>query len=395
MKKKLLFLIMILSIQSYSQVGFQKGYYINNNDQKIECEIRNLDWKTNPLEFQFRYSADTEQNNITIDLVKEFGIYNYSKYIRRTIKIDIYSGNLSTNGIILKNEKDLFLKVLVEGKANLYQYEDKDVLLFFYTKEDVNNVQQLLYKNFNYNASGNTMVDNNRFKQQLFNEFKCDKINEKDLEEINYEKNDLVNFFTKYNQCNNPKLIIAKKPKKDLFNLTLRPRINNSSLSVYNLIQESLTDVDFGSKIGFGFGIETEFILPVNNNKWSILVEPTYQYFKAEKRLSPTLYAEADYTSIELASGFRHYFFLKNNSKIFINGLFIIDLPVNSSIKYESASLYDISLSTNFGFGIGYKLADKFSLEARYHTTKTIVNRYRSIMSEYNKVSLIFGYTLF
>ena len=33
-------------------------------------------------------------------------------------------------------------------------------------------------------------------------------------------------------------------------------------------------------------GIEAEFVLPFNNNnKWSIIAEPTYQYFKADKEV--------------------------------------------------------------------------------------------------------------
>jgi hypothetical protein len=54
-------LITILSVNCYAQISFEKGYYINNEEQRVECEIKNLDWKNNPKEFQFRVSEGTEQ----------------------------------------------------------------------------------------------------------------------------------------------------------------------------------------------------------------------------------------------------------------------------------------------------------------------------------------------
>lgn len=396
MKKYLLLLFFtILSAPCFSQISFQKGYYINNNGQKTECEIKNLDWKNNPTEFEYRLSQNTEIYNISIEFVKEFGVYNYSKYTRRVINIDKSYNNLSTNGHIVNNEKNLFLKVLVEGKSNLYQYEDKDILIFFYSNDNLDSIQQLLYKDFNYNSTGNSIIDNNRFRQQLFNEFKCDKIKVNEIEKISYEKDDLVNFFVQYNQCNNSEQITFKeKQNKDLFNLTFRPRLNNSSLSIFNVTKESFRDADFGSKIGFGFGIEAEFILNFGKNKWAIIAEPTYQYYKSEKQL-PTLTAGADYKSIELPVGIRHYFFLNNNAKWFVNGTFTIDVPSNSYIKYNSAILMEISTSTNLGFGIGYKQNDKYSLEIRYQTKRNVVNDYALWGSDYRTLSVIFGYSIF
>ena len=51
MKKQLLFLLtIILSFNCYSQISFEKGYYINNSYQKTNCLIKNIDWKNNPTD---------------------------------------------------------------------------------------------------------------------------------------------------------------------------------------------------------------------------------------------------------------------------------------------------------------------------------------------------------
>ena len=66
------------------------------------------------------------------------------------------------------------------------------------------------------------------------------------------------------------------------------------------------------------FGVETEFILAFNKNKWGVTIEPTYQYYKSEKKPSD-VEAKLNYTSVEIPIGIRHYFYLSEKSKIFIN----------------------------------------------------------------------------
>jgi len=126
MKNQLLVVLFtILSVHCFSQTSFQKGYYINNSGDKVECEIKNIDWKNNPTEFKFRLSENGEQSKETIKTVKEFGIYNFSKYIRSTVDIDRSSKNLknlTTSRYPVFKAEELFLKVLVDGKYNLYEY---------------------------------------------------------------------------------------------------------------------------------------------------------------------------------------------------------------------------------------------------------------------------------
>lgn len=398
----LIILTVILSTHCYSQISFEKGYYIDNNEQKIECLIKNIDWKNNPTEFEYKLSEDSEQKKETIQYVKEFGVYNYSKYIRSTVNIDRSSENvekLSTVRNPIFKEEILFLKVLVEGKSNLYQYEDVNLVRYFYRKDNTDNIEQLIYKS--YKISETQIAENIGFKQQLLLNLKCENIKTEDIKNLKYHKDYLVKIFIKYNQCGTSEVInFAEKQKKDLFNLNLRLGLNSSSLAIHNLTNSgdifigNYGDVDFGNKIGFRIGTEAEFIFPFNKNKWAIIVEPTYQYFKSEKKLS-TLNTKADYKSIELPIGVRHYFFINNNSKLFINASYILDFTNNSTIFYNSNTILEITKSTNLGFGIGYKQNDKYSIELRYLTNRALLQQYESYYSDYKTVSLIFGYSIF
>jgi hypothetical protein len=389
MKKQLLFLLItIISFNGYSQISFEKGYYINNSDQKINCLIKNLDWVNNPTKFEYKISETSESVNVNIESVKEFGIFNNSKYIRKTVKIDksskdIGSLNYERNPIFV--EELLFLKVLIEGNTNLYLYENKNLTRFFFNKDN-SDIEQLIYKN--YLISNDVIGENLMYKQQLIINLQCPTIGINKIDKLEYEKNSLINFFIEYNKCNNLDFINYEEiVKKDLFNLTFRMHLNNSSLSIQNSSASRL-DTDFGSKLGLGFGVEAEFILPFNQNKWAVTIEPTYRSFKSQKSFAPQIYVSGgvvtstvNYSSIEVPLSFRHYFFLKENSKIFINASYIFDFNFNSTIEFKKAddSTYDtleIKPRNNLGFGIGYKFKDKYGMEVRYQTSRNILGDY-------------------
>ncbi|MCL9809785.1 PorT family protein [Flavobacterium luminosum] len=407
MKKRLLFLLTtILSFNCYAQISFEKGYYIDNNDQKNNCLIKNIDWKNNPTEIEYKLSENSETKNVSIKSIKEFGIDNISKYIRSKVNIDRSSeniDNLSSDRNPIFQEEELFLKVLVEGKANLYEYVDSNLRRYFYSNEN-SNIEQLIFKS--YITPENNISENNRFRQQLWNDLKCPNFKMNKIENLEYKKNALVQFFTEYNKCHNNELVYFEtKQKRDLFNLSIRPRINNSSLSIQNTLYDS-RDTNFDNKIGFGFGLEAEYILPFNKNKWAIAIEPTYQSYKSEKRTNVNyvsggvLIANVDYTSIEVPLSVRHYFFLNKNSKIFMNASLIFDFNSKSTIKFtrkdgSTLNTFEVNSTNNLAIGIGYKQNDRYSLEARFQTNREIMSDYNFWSSEYKTFSIIFGYTLF
>ena len=403
MKNQLfLLLISFLTFNSYSQIVFEKGFFITNSGEKNECLIKNIAWKNNPIAFEYKKDENSTIETATIQSVKEFEIYNSSRYIRETVKIDQYSqtlDNLSTSKEPIFVEKQLFLKVLIQGKANLYSYDGN---IFFYNVDN-SKIEQLIYKSYYFRE--NEIAKNDQFKQQLFNAFNGSEITINRLINIEYKKNSLIPIFEEYNKYQNSEFInFEKKEKKDLFNISIRPRINNSSLEMKNYFSDS-GDLSFGNKINFGFGIEFEYIFPFNKNKWSLSTEPTYQNFKSEVEINESkvsggkLIAKVDYTSVEIPITIRHYFFLNKNSKIFANISVIFDRPIKSAIELTRAdgsnlNTIDVNSPVNFSLGLGYKLNDKFSLEMRAFSNRNITSDYIYIPSDYKNLSLIFGYTI-
>jgi hypothetical protein len=89
MKKGISIFVLLLTIHvCFGQIVFEKGYFIDNNNSKTECLIKNYDWRTNPVKIEYKLNDSTEVQKMDITTIKEFGIYNFSRFIRAKVKID-------------------------------------------------------------------------------------------------------------------------------------------------------------------------------------------------------------------------------------------------------------------------------------------------------------------
>ncbi|MCD6543145.1 MAG: tRNA modification GTPase [Flavobacteriaceae bacterium] len=403
MKKLFLFIFyLILSLNFYSQTQFEKGYFIDDNDIKTICFIKNLDWNKNPSKIEYKKSETSELNTATIKNINEFGFSNI-KYKRFTVDVDKSSTYIIqysySNRPEFKSET-VFLKLLVKGNVNLYRYSGENNRLFFYSIDDVS-ATQLVYKK--YKSTETEIKTNESYKQQLLNNVKCDRITVKQIKKLKYFENDLVNFFQKYNTCENPEIEYKEKEKKDLFNLTIRPGLNLTKFSINRdgVTNPSDIEVDFGNVLGFRIGVETEFFMPFNNNKWSFFLEPIYNQFSdTGKRLNYEK-GKVDilYKTLEVPIGIRYHLYLNQESNFFINASYILIFDLNSNVDFEYEYSRDLEFTkrnTNIAFGIGYCFKDRYGLEIKYFLNKNLnfanSNEYHY---QIQNTSLIFGYTIF
>jgi len=400
----LLVSILLLNIIAYSQVSFEEGYFIDNNDKRINCLIENIDWKNNPKEFTYKLTEDSNPRKETIRNVKEFGINDFSRYVRHKVMIDRSPDDpvrkLSESGQPNLKEEELFLNVLVEGEASLYMYVDQRLKRYFYNK-DGSAVEPLIFKRFI--RADNKVGTNSQYKQQLYNELKCPNFSIGRIDKLEYRKNQLIRFFVEYNECNGHEVEnYDAKREKHIFNFSIRPGLSIGFLTIES--EYNLRDFKFDAKLGYRVGVEFEYILPYNKNKWAVILEPTYQVMKGETtNFEPNipgnyLTGKIDYSSIELPAGIRHYFHLNEKSKLFLNASFVVDITFKSSVELltvDNFSYYDIQIETrpNAAFGMGYKFDNKFSVEMRYQTNRELFSRYVYWRGKYNTLSFNLAYT--
>lgn len=386
MRLILLLHLILIVVQLSAQIRFERAYFINNEGQKTECWIKNSDWHDNPNSFVYRLSEEGSNVVASRENIQEFGIYNFSKYIRAKVDIDRSSGDMSKMdyfGNSVFHQEELFLKVLLEGEATLYQYTDGDLNLFFF-QTSTQGIRQLVYKK--YIVDQNTIASNVEFRTQLGEQLKCapERPGDKDL--VNYYKSELLKYFSAYHQCKNlPFTNYDAKVKRDLFNLRV-----TSGLSFSDFI---FAGVDgFAQKATPRLGLDLEFVLPFNKSKWAFWMEPNLQSFFATESIRNDL-TSINYRALELPVGLRHYFYLSEDLRFSLSMAYAFELGFNSAMNRIDGQKYDLNGGNVFAGGAGmvYK---KFSMELRWYDKKDLLRNYPFLESKLSKVSLVLGWKL-
>ena len=407
MNKLFIYFFIFSTLIGHSQNNFEKGYFIDNENNKVDCFIKNLDWLNNPEDIEYKITLEGESTRANVEKIKVFNIINGPKYISQKTSVDISKSTLSELNYErspLLEEKTIFLKYEVEGDANLYSYVTKEKATFYYNVKD-NPIELLTFKE--YFNKYRQIVSNLMYKQQLLNSLKCESVTQNDVESLKYKKHLLVKFFRNYNKCADPNYSVKKKESKiSNFSLSIRPGFN------YAFVQAETTSsiaikTDF--EINPRYGIEFEYVLPFNNNKWGVLIEPTFQEFRSNSgTINSTAATSFDIyvKSLNIPVGFRHYVFLNNRSRLFITGATSFNFLFKNSglditFPYTSSHFNTDKgwTSQNFLVGLGYSYNDKINFEIQYKTFLAMNSSTGSGASGSNaylsSFSFIIGYNLF
>jgi hypothetical protein len=395
----LIILIIIFTSKGFSQNNFQEGYFIKNNGDKVNCLIKDEDWRKNPINFKFKSSVDSEIKIGELAIVDEFSIPGKFKYVKKKVDIDISPMNLNQLNYDKEpkwENKVVYLSVLIEGTASLYIYKDSNLKRYFYNIEN-GKIIQLVYKK--YKSSEFAMKENNKFRQQLYNSFlDCKNLSIEDFNSVKYLNNSLAKIILKYNNCLGGKSISNHETKKSSFNLKLKAGAYYSSISLYN--KTVSLNSDFGLSTGLRFGVEGEIIFPFNNNKWGAFfgidknsdIDKTIE-INTTSLTRPVQKANLIYKSLEFYIGARHYLYLNDNSKLTFDLGYVYDTRSKLEVNYEfSADIVESSGVGNFIFGSGFHYK-KIAVEGRLSIGKSIFNQ-SSFTSKVNEFNLLLSYII-
>lgn len=383
----------LFSIPTYAQIRLEKGYFINNEGKRIECYVRDADWNNSPLSFKYKLLSSEEFGEAGIDDVQEFGTENGPVYIRAGVKLDesgVQLDQLSRQRAPEWSEKVIFLKTLVKGPASLYVYRRSGITRFYYKKES-GLLTALVYKRY-FDDNGNVM-SNLGFRQELLNALVCKDLPASRVARLNYSESDLEKYFKKYNACINPQLEPEKNAfRRETLHIKVTPGANLTMMK-----GGRYTRFDGGSaehtNVSPRLGVDFEYVLPFNKNKWALMVEPSVQYYHMPLELLG-LKLNADHWSVELPLGIRHYFFLKNDTRLFANGLVVPHLK--SWQTGESRKEREMEMRSRTALALGAGLAKgRWSGELRYAFQWDAFSSYVNIDVKHSKLSLILGYRIF
>lgn len=412
MKNKfLLLLFTFFSLNSLAQIRYQKGYFIDNDGKKIDCFIRNVDWKDNPKYFDYKLTENGEKLTARTTTVKEFSVENESIYKCFITEWDVSSNtvnDISDERQPYMKKDTIFLRQLVEGKANLYLFEKGDMKRYFFTVDTMATPQQLIYKRYKTTnkASGRSyIVKNNAYIAQLQQFIRCKDASITSFSNIKYTKNDMVKAFDKYNKCNDTSKIkptIMPIVARKVMDVSVKAGLYQSTAKITD---NSGSVTDLGKQVAPRLGFEFQYYLPFNKNKWAIVVEPTFSYFTGKKTIKKDYYyyqnTKLKYQFLSVALGVRHHFFINKNNTIFVNAFWIWNKPIdNSNIKivysnysYDLQTTTPLNNSNNIAIGLGYRYK-RASIEGRYLASRDIIKD-SGIAAQYKSLGVTLGYTLF
>ena len=349
--------LVLISESLWGQQTFSDEYFIDNNGNKTECLIKDKGWLRTPESFVYKLSDTDVERELDITNAAEVGVGSALIFQRTVVQADL-SNTITSNGKAVLTEQKIFLRKLLESeKASLYQYSNGGDKYFFFEIKNQKEITQLIRKK--YYTNDRNIQTNFQFRTQLLQFAYCDQIGLETYNNLKYNESRLVDFFESYNTCKGVSGTTYKfKPKGKGLNLKVNV---GSSFLTYALDQPTSDrgDVDLELDPSVRLGIEAEYYLNFNKNKWSIVLDANYERFKGVSSETPDggIATIPDFSSINLGIGIRHHLYFGEDSKIIVGLGYLLQSIDDIEVDFSNRFNVEVPNYSGFlvGVGFGYK----------------------------------------
>ena len=387
MKASLCFpFVLLLNSLGYSQVVFEQGYLIKINGDSIPCLIKNPDWKKNPQQYEYKLTNEDQIQTGDMENTSAFGIGREVKFVTKEVDVDVSNDQIEDLDLERAprfTRKKVFLRVLLEGRGSLHELDTRENIRFYILAEN-GQLVPLVYKA--YQVPGKGVAYNYTYRSQLNKEMACGS-SAASIQDLKYDRTELMNYVREYNTCIGSGTVEYEKQARPLrFSVRVFTGIN-----FYSVLINNRTD----PKIGLKVGAELEAILPISKSKMAVFLAPAYQAFRSDPVEFSLQTATLDYKGLELPVGFRHYLFLNTRSKLFFEGMFVVDIPFANKIDFSSREDINNSNSFTYAFGSGLMI-NRWSIQGRWYGARKFndVELLQGTLG-FRKISVFLGYRLF
>jgi hypothetical protein len=408
---KIIALFFTLLLSALGNAQDFNGYYITTKGETVRGFFKNGDF-SNPESLQFKKTAGEAYAPLPVDGLTEFGIEDQFKYEKHTVKVDntnLASNRPGENKEVTFTTHTLFLNVLVEGDASLYSHTgDMGTKYFYSVKSKDVAINQLIYKKYSTGAMG--LAENNQYKQQLYTTLVCGEQNVNNFTGIRYNASTLSSAIQRYNQCvgSTSSTFGNKAGRKAKVNYIVFAGLYSTSFS----ISDSGIETNTSSEMSYGGGIEAALTLA--SEKFTFFARAEYE--KVNHKVTsvnvgpwPTLITttstyDLDASIINIYMGPRYNLLLGTKHKFYIDVAAAMAIPTGSldvtrNIKgttINETDQGDFNLNGGFygNFGIGYVFNNKFGVDFRFDTNRSLLRNAYNITNTLNRMGINLRYTI-
>ncbi|MEM1336568.1 MAG: hypothetical protein AAF634_06670 [Bacteroidota bacterium] len=347
--------LVFTSLHVMSQQRFSPGYFIDNTGKKTDCLIKDKGWLKTPEVFIYKLSETDGESELNITNTVEVGVGTTLIFKRAVVEADL-NDDITSNGKAVLQEQKIFLRILVDGeKASLSEYSTSGNKYFFYEIKGAKELTQLIRKKF-YTDNRNIQT-NFKFRTQLLQFAYCDEMPLESYDNLKYKESSLINFFEAYNRCTGGASETYKYRAKGK-GLNLKLNVGSSFLT-YALDQptSNRADVDLEFDPSIKLGLELEYYFNLNRNKWSIVLDASYERFRESSSPTPEDNDSAkipDFSSFNLGFGVRHHVYFNQNNKLFFNLLFYNQLIEDVRVDFGQRIDIDVPDYSGIMLGLGF-----------------------------------------
>lgn len=400
-------LCLLIGYCGYSQPQYEQGYYLDKEGNQINGFIKNMDWRNNPSQIKFRSRISEPTQEIELASMNGFKIEGSSEYYKFNVQIDRSSNNIKS----LSEEKDpinveetLLLRLILDGDIKVFMYTEPGLVRFFYLENGSKIPEQLVYKQYKYYEEGYQLTSENLlYQNQLRDLLSCHAIHEYTFKLLKYKQEDMIKIFSKYFDCINSYYELAIQEKNELkFSVALRQGFRFFPFEMNNDIN-AIGEAKFDNNLSYSTSVVLEYFIPFYGYRWSMVIEPTYQYYNKETTVPyPSLGNPDDkmpvyirYSSIEVPIGCRFYAFGNETLKSYLGAQFTFDIVNKDSRIYaERRDLMDIDIKSepNGSLSTGLILKNRLGMEIRYNFSRELFRHYALWTSNYSGTSIMISF---
>ncbi len=387
----------LVSLTTTAQIGFHRGFIINNDHEKIDCEISNYGSENSSMDYYYRLSRNDTARHIDIRHVEAFGVGD-KRFFRARVLLEISPANITVDTAppLKWDERFVFVQLLFDGElGSLYEFNDNGVSYFFLGLPD-QPIEPLVYKKYFVKLTPNepsSILENHLFREQLRKKLFCPSL-AGELDKLAYTRKQLIAYFKDYHECKNAGYKILTRVTRAKWNFKASFLFNRSTFQIDDT-QDFTGQIDLGPAHTVSGGLEIEYLIPHNKYKLSLFAEANYYYRHSTLHnpvTSETTTVHFQY--MEFPAGLNYYFILHDRHKLFVRAGIVPGFYTGDSYAslYNDANRIDLNMVTSVFLGAGYRF-NRVSLEYRYYTRQNQMQNIYRYNSTHTRMAFVLKFS--